>query len=208
MFTAEQINQFLNDAPNDQYLVCKCALIIGIYGLLRVSELNAFMWSDIEFANDKLICQVYRHKQRSTKRRFRFVVDGPGVAIVRKYMEYHDEELLGETKFLKYLRKTRSSKNGDFQVTGNVGHNMIAKYPEVIASFLGIDNLKTFTSHSFRRTGATLLAETGVSVTTLQSAGGWSGPTSAMMYVEQSMNAINRIEDQFRNRTNCQCGSL
>jgi hypothetical protein len=70
-----------------------------------------------------------------------------------------------------------------------IGINSIGSVTVEIAKFLGLDHPETYTSHTHRRTPATLLANSGASTLTLQRMGGWSSPTVAQEYVDQSMVA-------------------
>lgn len=47
--------------------------------------------------------------------------------------------------------------------TQNIGKNMLGKYPKLIAEALHLPDPDDFSGHSFRRSGATLLADAGSS---------------------------------------------
>ena len=66
--------------------------------------------------------------------------------------------------FLRY-------KNGKC-INQPVGRNIFAKIPSDIATFLNLENAKNYSGHSFRRTSATLLANSGVDVLALKRHGG------------------------------------
>jgi len=68
----------------------------------------------------------------------------------------------------------------------NIGKNKVAEFPASIATFLQLEHPKEYTGHAFRRTGATLLADSGGSVIDLQRAGGWSSAAVASGYVDES----------------------
>ena len=52
-----------------------------------------------------------------------------------------------------------------------VGRNTLSKFPLKIATFLGLADPERFSSHSFRRTAATLLADNGCTLLDLKRAG-------------------------------------
>lgn len=62
-------------------------------------------------------------------------------------------------------------KNGKCtkQVTGK---NKIGNMPKEIANYLNLPDPQAYTGHSFRRTSATLLANSGFDITTLKLHGG------------------------------------
>lgn len=78
-----------------------------------------------------------------------------------------------------------------------VGKNTFYKIPSVIANFLNLPNPDSYTGHAFRRTSATLLANTGVNTLSLKKHGGWKSSAIAESYVGdstcQKLNIANRI---------------
>lgn len=74
-----------------------------------------------------------------------------------------------------------------------MGKHKIAVVPKDIASYLNLDNPKLYTGHSFRRSGATVAANAGIDMPTLQKLGGWLSPAMAQRYIDQSLNQKNKI---------------
>src|SRR3978361_1512847 len=77
-----------------------------------------------------------------------------------------------------------------------VGKNTFASIPSKGAKFLGLPNAEAYTGHSFRRTSATLLANTGVDVVVLKRHGGWKSDTIAEGYVADSLSNKNEITNR------------
>ena len=50
VFTKEQIDLFLDNAPDEQFCTIKCAAALGIFGLTRSSEMLALTFEDVEKA--------------------------------------------------------------------------------------------------------------------------------------------------------------
>lgn len=75
------------------------------------------------------------------------------------------------------------------------GHNSIAQFPQKIAKYLKLGEAETFTGHCFRRTSATLLANTGADILQLKRLGGWKSNTVAEGYVESSMTGQIKISE-------------
>lgn len=59
--------------------------------------------------------------------------------------------------------------------------------PKEIAKFLGLPEADSYTGHSFRRTSATLLANSGADILTLKRHGGWRSNNVAESYIEDSI---------------------
>lgn len=53
-----------------------------------------------------------------------------------------------------------------------IGKTAIAKYPQQVAKFLGVDP-EGYTGHCWRRTAASILAENDITLIQLKHAGGW-----------------------------------
>lgn len=111
------------------------------------------------------------------------------VDLVRKYSSIRPKDADNTRFFLRY-QKGRCFK----QV---VGKNTFAKIPSEIARFLNLENPEKYTGHAFRRTSATLLANTGIDILGLKRHGGWKSAMVAEGYVAESISVkvdvANRI---------------
>jgi len=74
-----------------------------------------------------------------------------------------------------------------------IGINKIGQYPKEIAQFLQLPNASLYTSHSFRRSSATLLANSGADITTLKRHGGWKSNSVAEGYIADCLNNKTKI---------------
>ena len=73
-----------------------------------------------------------------------------------------------------------------------VGKNSISEYPKKMAKLLDLPNAKKYSVHSWRRTGATLLANKSISVENLLLFGRWKNLTTAQVYISKSKK--NKID--------------
>ena len=83
----------------------------------------------------------------------------------------------------RFFRKINKSMKGTNQV---IGRGSMGSYPKSIAEFLQLQEVQEYTGHCFRRTAATLLADSGADIVDLQRAGGWASRTVAETYIAQS----------------------
>jgi len=192
VFTQTELNDYLHRAPNDDnHLWRKCAMILAVYGFSRKTELTNIHFKDVRFSADNraLIVEVSRLKSNGAKETSSFAVtDELCVNIVRNYMSCFDrEERTG--RFFRSLKNGKATKQP-------VGVNTLAKVPNHIAMFLGKPNADAFTSHCFRRTAATLLAESGASLPLMKIAGGWKSSTVAENYIAKSELTKRKISDR------------
>jgi hypothetical protein len=77
-----------------------------------------------------------------------------------------------------------------------VGRNKIGSYPKKIAVTLGLHNSVEYTGR-YRRSGATLVSNAGLSVLQLKESGGWSSSTVAEAYVAESVANKRTISGAF-----------
>ena len=68
-----------------------------------------------------------------------------------------------------------------------IGINSLATFPRRIAEFLGLENAKMYTSHAFRRSAATWVADSGVDLINLKRFGGWKSDSVAQNYIAESI---------------------
>lgn len=101
------------------------------------------------------------------------------VSICKKYFNLRPKNLNSRRLFIKYY-------NGKCS-TQNVGHHTIGAIPSKIAIYLNLPNTQNYTGHCYRRTSATLLADTGADILTLKRHGGWKSTSVAEGYVEDSI---------------------
>lgn len=191
-FTKEEVEKILS-APNDEVsLLQKAALILGLHGCLRRAEIRQLRFEHLTYTEDgeqaAVIVKVFRRKQSGPKKLSTFAVVGKvAVDILVSYIACFAEPDRTGALFRKLLPPAQDSPRprGSKQV---LGINSLGAIPYQLALRLGLapEVAKKYTSHSFRRTGATLLAEAGCTVLQLKEAGGWSSSTVAEHYVAES----------------------
>ncbi|KAI8430918.1 hypothetical protein MSG28_001036, partial [Choristoneura fumiferana] len=152
------------------------ALIFGITGACRRQELNNITTKDIENHGEMLLVKIPNTKNKIPRS---FTIHGPFYEIVKKY---------------ESLRSTKGKSDRFFQNFQNgkctsqpIGVNKFGSMPREIAKFLGLPQADAYTGHSFRRTSATLLANSGADILTLKRHGGWRSNNVAESYIEDSI---------------------
>lgn len=76
-----------------------------------------------------------------------------------------------------------------------IGINKIYEIPQLIATYLGLKEPKRYTGHCYRRTGATLLADSGADFSKVKQLGGWVSDKVCHGYVENSIHNRQQIFD-------------
>ncbi|KAK5647881.1 hypothetical protein RI129_002773 [Pyrocoelia pectoralis] len=182
IFSKADVNTFLSEASDETHLLTKVILIFGIEGACRAQELSQLMADDVIQSKESITIKIKETKNNVERQ---FVVLG-------NYLQY----------CVKYigLRPSTTSDNHFFYAYRNgkcvnqvVGKNTFYKIPELVATYLGLENPKLFTGHTFRRSSATILVESGGDLLTLKKHGGWKSSAIAESYVDESASYRHEI---------------
>lgn len=164
---------------------------MGISGALRRDELTKITTDDIQDCDNVLIVNVPDTKTNMNRT---FTVTNPDyIRLFRKYAALRPAHVTGRRLFLKYQQGRCYA-----QV---VGVHTMGKIPSLIADYLQLENSKEYTGHCFRRSSATLLADSGATTSVLKRHGGWRSTTVAESYVEDSIENKNKIANSISGTT-------
>lgn len=166
-------------------------MILGVNGACRSQELVDMTTDDIEILENGIIVNIPNTK---TKIQRSFVISGLFYEIVKKYNEIRPSDPKTNRFLLQYKNKKCTK-----QV---IGKNKISSVPREIASYLNLLNPLEYTGHCFRRTSATILADTGADLTTIKRHGGWKSSAVAESYIDNSVENKTRINNQISESIN------
>lgn len=182
-FLREDLFRFLRTAPNEgKDLVRKLVLLAGFYGGMRACEIVALAWQDVAFAQEGVLLRIQFSK-----------TDRAGIGATKLLPRLEDQAICPLFYFEEY-RNAVSEKTGRLFrhfaygkfTKSPVGKNIIAAVPSEVAAFLGLENPRVYTSHSFRVTSATTLADEGANALTLKRHGRWTSDLVAEEYIRES----------------------
>ena len=163
-FEPKEIERFLKDGT----VLCqkKLALLIGLFGALRCSELYNLEFQDIVREENRLVITVRSSKTDKKRAGFSYIVPNNSDPVLSVF-----------TYFDEYIKMVPSNlRNGPFFLTIQLpgpkriyalvtkilrGINLFGRLPREIAQLLQKTNPKQYTGHSIRRTTATWLAANG-----------------------------------------------
>lgn len=109
------------------------------------------------------------------------------VEMVRKYIRLRPPT--------QHSRFFVSYKNGKC-MNQPIGKNTFGQLPSRIAGYLRLPDAKQYTGHCFRRSSASLLADSGATIDVLKRHGGWKSSSVAEGYVENSLYQKKNVADQ------------
>lgn len=179
IFTKEEIFSFMNSAPDEIYLLIKVATIFGLAGACRREELANLTTTDIEDKGNLIIVKI-RDSKNHTARNFIIseeVHNGTYLQLYRRYTGLRPKK--SNNRFFLVYRKGKCFSQ-------SVGVNSFGKMPSEIAIFLKLPNPELYTGHSYRRSSATFLADSGEGITDIKRLGGWKSTTVAEEYIDES----------------------
>ncbi|XP_049823229.1 uncharacterized protein LOC109606560 [Aethina tumida] len=166
IFTPDEVNKFIKEAPDDSFLMTKVALIMGLVGACRIQDLYSLKFGDIQDYNGALIVNIPVSKTKNRP----FTVSGEFYVICKKYMDIRPSRSKSSAFFLNY-------QNGKCGIQ-RVGINKLASMGKQIATYLKVKNPELYTGHSLRRSSATICVGGGGYIIPVKKAGRWVSTTS------------------------------
>ena len=173
-------------------------MIVGIAGACRKSELTFLLVENVVDEQTYFRVNIPNTKTKITREFAITVGDMDGlnfVEMIRKYITLRPPNVKHNRFFIKY-------NNGKCSVQP-IGINTFGSLPKKIAEFIGLPNPVLFTGHCFRRSSATLLANSGADLLKLKRHGGWKSSAVAEGYVENSIENKKQIAGDILGETNC-----
>lgn len=157
-------------------------MIFAFSGTLRCNEMVNLKFSEVHDKGDIFYVEINNSKNYVVRR---FVIDSEFYHRMKNYIN---------------LRPTGTSSNRFFLCYRNgvctrqpIGINTFYKQPKINAKFLNLDEPNKFTGHCFRRSSASLLAESGADLMTIKKAGGWKTDAAAQGYIDFSVHCNKQI---------------
>jgi len=204
------------------FFVQKVVCIFGLAGACRTDEFPNICLHHVKMYEDMILVKIETTKTKIVRS---FTITGEFVPIVRKYMNLRPRKLITTRFFVNYQKAKCTA-----QV---VGKNKFSKMPKEVACFLELADPEKYTGtdfyeffiqslwrtkanllfihvlgHSFRRTSATILANTkNVTMEMVKRHGGWKSTKVAEQYIEDSVeykrHTGNVIESSINVKGSC-----
>ena len=172
----------------------KTAVVLGVCGGLRVSEIAALTFDDICFENGYFKVIVRRSKTDQAGVGHQFYVS-PSANKSRCFCDLIQRYINSFTDKQKTDRFFRKLGANGKATDRPIGVNTIGKYPKMVADALGL--IGNFTGHCFRRSSATIAADAGADLLALKRHGRWSSDTVAEEYVADSKQCKMQMANIF-----------
>ena len=168
-FSREELTTFFEMPTTVDNLLDKTYAAIALSFAARGAEVSTIMWEDVtQSVNSKTketTIQIRYQRTKVTGVPEKMLALITGRLEVKAIMEYtacfSEDQQRG-----RYFRKLTTTRGG-VGITNtkqNVGHNTLAKAAYRIAVRLGLPSAILYTGHTFRRSAATICAESGMSL--------------------------------------------
>lgn len=176
IFTSEQIHNFIKEAPDNEYLLTKVVLIMGVMGACRRDELYKMKLNYFEDLGSAVLVKIPNTKTKISRT---FTVTGYFYKIYKIYADLRPQNCKESCFFLNYQKGKCTVQR--------IGINKFGIMGKVIATYLKLPNPELYTGHCFRRSSATILIDSGESITSLKRHGGWKSTAVAEGYIDESL---------------------
>lgn len=163
-------------------------LIFGVAGACRRQELASLTTTCVEDRKTHFLVQLIDAETKNV----RFFVIEPGevgnmnvLDIIRMYIALRPINLIHDRFFINYLNEKCTIQP--------VGIHRIAKVPQIVAKYLNLDDPSSFTGHCFRRTSASILANSGVTMGDIRRHSEWHSSATTTSYANESEYTENSV---------------
>jgi hypothetical protein len=167
----------------------KVVFIIGFCGLLRAIEICNLNFEDVIVNKENI--QITIKSSKTSCNAFNFFITE------KKYIKIIEDYIKLVPKHLKKGRFLKTMRNGKV-INSNFGINSIRKVSQTLAKEIKIENFENFTSHAFRRSGATYLANKDTNSNLLKKAGRWFSDKVVSKYIDECKSTKLNIANKFK----------
>lgn len=149
---------------------------------MRCNEFTNINTTDIEYSSNQCIVTIRDSKTTYPRT---FVIAPPWYDMVKQYAGLRPSDMTTDRFFIVY-QKGKCHR----QV---IGKNKISETPSTIAQYLNLSDTQNYTGHSFRRSAATILSNSGANLVAVKSLGGWKSDAVAQGYIDNSVQTKRKI---------------
>lgn len=188
VFEKSELEEFLSLEVNSPFiLVRKAVVCLAIAGGLRTSEVKILEVGDVVKEGNIYKVTLVRKKQNGEKKSSTFVVPPSLATHITNYLLALSATIGEPTgSFFKGTPIYKNTGGESRFVNQPMGINYLYAIGKDVAKTLNLKNPELYTGHCFRRTSATIAADSGATPQQMQRAFGWKNISTAQKYIEES----------------------
>ena len=191
--------------PGFFWLVRKAIVALAWSGGLRCDEIHRMKFGNVNRTDQGYVVTFERSKQTGEKEQSNFLVPKSegGELCFAHFLGQYIEEASKSSPFTANDPLFRGVHGGQRIVKQPMGIHLIRNVAKDVATELGLDNPSSFTGHCWRRSSATQAAGAGATSTDLKRTYGWKQDTTAMRYLDSTMDQSVKVAKMLtENNTN------
>ena len=209
VFTEEDVVSFLRlPLKGLSNIQLKVALIIALYGMMRIGELYDLKFTDIDYDERaremKVVIQYSKTDQAGAGHTFYIpetIADIQLHNIILAYKYALSQYLLTNNENVTDQHFFRRVGTEECFTKSACSADALGNFPRRIAAFLGKKNADSYTGHCFRRTAATNLAENGASAALMNKLARWNATGMADYYTANTEMIRKEGAEKFLKKT-------
>ena len=183
VFTKDEIHRVLmyvqtSGCPEDTLMGVGISLMY--YGLLRAVDVLNVVVSDVQVEKGKTIYISFKHQRKRKNPGFSFHIPMIYSPLFHRYQSELNPYSKKDSRYLKNFNDRTKLR------AQNAGRGAIPRWITRMCEILGIPK-DGYTTHAFRRSAATNLADSGVSFVNLKRHGQWASDSVVEGYIANSL---------------------
>jgi len=182
VFTSEQIDTVLKvcaESTDKKHQLAGVGIALMYYGLLRVCDSTKIQKKDVSHQYNGRVVIKFEHARKRRNPGFTYHVPSLYAKLFQRYEADLPVHMTPEEKYLRLWVKQ------DGERTKEVSCYTSKLFVKIACDILGLDPTG-YTTHCFRRSAATNLADAGVSFVNLKRHGQWKSDSVAESYIANS----------------------
>ena len=175
-----RVLMFAQESGNPEDTLMGIGVSLMYYGLLRMIDVLNVTIDDVKVVRGERVNVNFEHERKRKNPGFAFYIPLIYSPMFERYKSQLNPYAKKSSRFLKNYNERTKIRNQ------NAGRNAVTRWITRICQILGVPK-EGYTTHAFRRSAATNLADSGVSFVNLKRHGQWASDSVVEGYIANSV---------------------
>ena len=175
-----RVLMFAQESGNPEDTLMGVGASLMYYGLLRMVDVMNVTVEDVRIVKGERVSVKFEHERKRKNPGFSFFIPLIYSPMFERYKSQLNPYAKKNSRFLKNFNDRTKIRNQ------NAGRNAVSRWITRICQILGVPK-EGYTTHAFRRSAATNLADSGVSFVNLKRHGQWASDSVVEGYIANSL---------------------